>query len=336
LAIDKALKDISEDPVKEDLVSLNQKIFSSMEKDCKELGCTFTSDLKTNITALESDFDAKYEEKINVNTTRRAIRNSFKQIETVILNGTMDSALNITLDTTKDDLAVEIAGIITKLDEDCTAVPCSFTADIKTAADELLDANWTSLHAMKNAENVTHVLETVFLAFESLLPMPTPNTSFITNETSVDDLKTKSEEFWIELKEGCTADCTGAANTAAATTLDSSWTADLTVAEVQTLFTNTCLTMISEKRTFFRDLADTTSAAQTLTETSTFSEMTAAVAAVSDAITANIVEENKLPMKVTFDLKKEIAWGLIAPTVETVKSNYKKILDQMKDSVSSH
>ena len=77
----------------------------------------------------------------------------------------MDSALNITLDTTKDDLAVEIAGIITKLDEDCTAVPCSFTADIKTAADELLDANWTSLHAMKNAENVTHVLETVFLAF---------------------------------------------------------------------------------------------------------------------------------------------------------------------------
>lgn len=82
--------------------------------------------------------------------------------------------------------------------------------------------------------------------------MPTPNTSFITNETSVDDLKTKSEEFWIELKEGCTADCTGAANTAAATTLDSSWTADLTVAEVQTLFTNTCLTMISEKRTFFR------------------------------------------------------------------------------------
>ena len=66
----------------------------------------------------------------------------------------MDSALNITLDTTKDDLAVEIAGIITKLDEDCTAVPCSFTADIKTAADEMLDANWTSLHAMKNAENV--------------------------------------------------------------------------------------------------------------------------------------------------------------------------------------
>ena len=52
LAIDKALKDISEDPVKDDLSSLNQKIFSSMEKDCRELGCTFTSDLKTNISAL--------------------------------------------------------------------------------------------------------------------------------------------------------------------------------------------------------------------------------------------------------------------------------------------
>ena len=82
--------------------------------------------------------------------------------------------------------------------------------------------------------------------------MPTPNTSFITNETTVDDLKAKSEEFWTELKEGCTDDCTAAANTAAASTLDSSWTAELTVAEVQTLFTNTCLTMIPSKRTYFR------------------------------------------------------------------------------------
>ena len=81
----------------------------------------------------------------------------------------MDSALNITLDTIKDDLSGEIAGIITKLDEDCTAVPCTFTADIKTAADDMLEANWTSLHAMKNAENVTNALESVFLGFGRLL-----------------------------------------------------------------------------------------------------------------------------------------------------------------------
>ena len=55
---------------------------------------------------------------------------------------------------------------------------------------------------------------------------------------------------------------------------------------------------------YCRNLADTTIAAQTLTETSTYSDMTTAVTAVSDAITANLVEVQKLTLQATFSIKK--------------------------------
>ena len=43
---------IEEKPQKDDLTVLNKKIFDKMEAMCLDLGCTFTTDLKTNTSAM--------------------------------------------------------------------------------------------------------------------------------------------------------------------------------------------------------------------------------------------------------------------------------------------
>ena len=45
---------IEDKPKKDDLTMLNKKIFNKMEAMCLDLGCTFTTDLKTNTTLMGS------------------------------------------------------------------------------------------------------------------------------------------------------------------------------------------------------------------------------------------------------------------------------------------
>lgn len=111
-----------------------------------------------------------------------AVRNSFNGLNKVIpSNGTMDSALNITLESVKDDIGIiridltdrlilfhpvaDIEAIITKLDAECKESPCTFTEAIKTAATESLDTDWTTLHEDKTAEAVQVCLTTSFSDF---------------------------------------------------------------------------------------------------------------------------------------------------------------------------
>ena len=171
-----------------------------------------------------------------------AVRNSLNGLSKVIpSNGTMDSALNITLESVKADigktwkeseiltytsiiLVADIEAIITKLDAECKESPCTFTEAIKTAATESLEADWTTLHEDKTAEAVQSILTTAFLDFgqyffdfdhflidkivESKFVIPPINTSSITNVTTLDELKTLvTDTFWTPLNAMCGADC---------------------------------------------------------------------------------------------------------------------------------
>ena len=105
LAVAKAAEMIAEKPVKDDLGALNDEVFSSMNQDCGELGCQFASVMETNISRLEDIFDTIYVSKINKNTLSSAVISSFNNLDTQIpANGTMESPLNITLETVKDDI----------------------------------------------------------------------------------------------------------------------------------------------------------------------------------------------------------------------------------------
>ena len=119
----KASEDVKEKPTVEDLPGLNDIIFASMKKDCVELGCQFDSVLETNTSLLglkyfyfciiklnlnlvsEKKFDQRFRQKINKITLSSAVRNSLNGLSKEIpSNGTMDSALNITLESVKEDI----------------------------------------------------------------------------------------------------------------------------------------------------------------------------------------------------------------------------------------
>lgn len=52
LAILKVMDDIPELPVKEDLVSLNRKVWKSIKKDCVDLGCKYDTAMETDMTKI--------------------------------------------------------------------------------------------------------------------------------------------------------------------------------------------------------------------------------------------------------------------------------------------
>ena len=81
------------------------RLLYSTNQDCGELGCQFASVMETNISRLENIFDTKYVSKINKDTLSQAVISSFSDLDTQIpANGTMESPLNITLETVKDDI----------------------------------------------------------------------------------------------------------------------------------------------------------------------------------------------------------------------------------------
>ena len=176
LAVSKAQSFISDPPSKDDLSMLNSKVFSYMEKDCKELGCTFTSHLKTNISELEESYDEKFAEKVNNDTLTREARSVLSDVwEHVYGNGSLEFTLNVTLDTSKDEVSAEVERVIAAVDADCSADPCSFTADIKTAATEMVEANFTELFVNKSDEAVNNALSSAFVDFGKNLCSSTTN-----------------------------------------------------------------------------------------------------------------------------------------------------------------
>ena len=90
--------------------------FYSTNQDCGELGCQFASVMETNISRLENIFDTKYVSKINKDTLSQAVISSFSDLDTQIpANGTMESPLNITLETVKDDIGKKDPDGVTSL-----------------------------------------------------------------------------------------------------------------------------------------------------------------------------------------------------------------------------
>lgn len=166
LAISKAQKFISDPPTKENLATVNSKIFSFMDRDCQELGCTFTSDMKTNISGLEERYDEKFEEKVNIVTLTATVRSVFLNTwELIYGNGTLVFDLNVTMDTTKEEIAAEVDRVVALVDADCAADTCTFTPDLKTSVTDMLEANWTTLHEGKTAAAVAGVLSATFADF---------------------------------------------------------------------------------------------------------------------------------------------------------------------------
>ena len=52
LAIMKVMDDIPELPVKDDLISLNAKVWKSIRKDCVDLGCKYKKSMETDMTKI--------------------------------------------------------------------------------------------------------------------------------------------------------------------------------------------------------------------------------------------------------------------------------------------
>ena len=52
LAIMKVMDDIPELPVKDDLISLNAKVWKSVRKDCADLGCKYSKAMETDMTKI--------------------------------------------------------------------------------------------------------------------------------------------------------------------------------------------------------------------------------------------------------------------------------------------
>ena len=109
-ALMELMPQISDTPVKDDIAPLNTKMFNKMEAACVDLGCTFPKDLKTNISHIETLFDAYLLSKINKDTLRSAVNTAFNNMNTEIpTNTSMETTLNITLETTKEELGNHIS-----------------------------------------------------------------------------------------------------------------------------------------------------------------------------------------------------------------------------------
>ena len=52
LAIMKVMDDIPDLPVKDDLISLNAKVWKSIRKDCEDLGCKYSKAMETDMTKI--------------------------------------------------------------------------------------------------------------------------------------------------------------------------------------------------------------------------------------------------------------------------------------------
>ena len=52
LAIIKVMDDIPDLPVKDDLISLNAKVWKSIRKDCEDLGCKYSKAMETDMTKI--------------------------------------------------------------------------------------------------------------------------------------------------------------------------------------------------------------------------------------------------------------------------------------------
>jgi len=287
LAVSKAQSFISDPPSKDDLSMLNSKVFSYMEKDCKELGCTFTSHLKTNISELEERYDEKFAEKVNNDTLTREARSVLSDVwEHVYGNGSLEFTLNVTLDTSKDEVSAEVERVIAAVDADCSADPCSFTADIKTAATEMVEANFTDLFVNKSAEAVNNALSSAFVDFESRLSTGSGASPAITVNTTLDEMKTMITSYWAEINSNCGGDCTGGSSALAdtITVMEANFTENSTELEKLSIGGTASLTLAVELNNYFRTKANESLATKTLTETSSFTDLSSAVDEVIAAV----------------------------------------------------
>merc|ERR1712226_698547 len=100
LAIMKGMDDILELPVKDDLISLNAKVWKSIRKDCVDLGCKYKKAMETDMTKIDELFDHRYSVKWNNNTLQSTLTSLFTNIEDLLPNeASTNSSLNISMDT---------------------------------------------------------------------------------------------------------------------------------------------------------------------------------------------------------------------------------------------
>ena len=107
--------------------------------------------------------------KWNNNTLQNALTAIFTGIEELLPNeGTTNTTLNITMDTSKESLQTELNTIFNNMNSDCSTAPCSYTEDTVTVVTETLEANWTTLTETKTDDAVTEVLRNAFANFGKL------------------------------------------------------------------------------------------------------------------------------------------------------------------------
>lgn len=113
-------------------------------------------------------FDQRYSWKWNNNTLQSALTSLFTSIDDLLPNEgsiSTNSSLNISMDTSKENLKTDLDNILASLNSDCKADPCTYTVNTTTAITETLEANWTSLTETKTDEAVTTVLRNAFTNF---------------------------------------------------------------------------------------------------------------------------------------------------------------------------
>ena len=104
--------------------------------------------------------------KWNNNTLQNALTSLFTNIDDLLPNeSSTNSTLNISMDTSKENLKTELDRILASLNSDCKADPCSYTVNTTATITETLEANWTSLIETKTDEAVTTVLRNAFTNF---------------------------------------------------------------------------------------------------------------------------------------------------------------------------
>ena len=201
-------------------------MWKGITSKCQELGCRYSKKLESDQTALgEKKFRCDsplilfvleknwkfVSAKKNELSMTRAVKASFNNLASYLPSpDNTEPAVNISEDTTKDEIVNITESVLSAIDADCAEDSCSYSEGLKTSATTTLDSKWLEVNSKKNATSIKEVLETSFADFEKLLPIPSfsAKTSNITDNTTIDELKAIVEEFWKDLNEECSGgDC---------------------------------------------------------------------------------------------------------------------------------
>eukprot|EP00092_Neocalanus_flemingeri_P086278 GFUD01108693.1.p1 GENE.GFUD01108693.1~~GFUD01108693.1.p1 ORF type:complete len:742 (-),score=162.00 GFUD01108693.1:40-2265(-) len=338
-------------PIYDELLATAGDIWKGITSKCQELGCKYSKKLESDQTALERNWISVSAKKNQLSMTRAATA-SFNNLAAFLPSpDNTEPAVNISEDTSKDDIVNITESVLSAIDADCIGDSCSYSEGLKTLATATLDSKWLEINSKKNATTMRAVLETSFVDFEKLLPMPefSVKTSNITDNTTVEELKTIVEEFWTELNDECSdGNCKMSPDikTKAISSLDTKWKEKFDDAgdpkdsvSITALIKDVYDSLINEYKLHYKTVAETAIANAAITDNTNYQDLMVIAGEVLTAISAECANTScsfSSEVNTTVVPAIEIKWKAISPTENEILSVWKATLTDIRGQFYAH